>query len=429
VRLDTTSAAQGFSKWWNGTTFGTLAWNHFIEIVAFNPKLMDTNIRLSGSARFPGDVGIPAVYTTRKNIASPANPTDDHITVSIAIDNGDGGPRDRTIRILADQSVINPASKLKDVTNLFRTISTNTPMNGNAKNVLPVGRTILKVHANSAPVKSQAAGIVNKLTAVNVPFKVLVDDFALDTDPLALDGFPAVDDEEQVLGLRRRAGTHDNDNNGAVTGYLNYTFFTVQSPNAAGDSMNQRNPAIDMPKVPYDVSGFQLVGLDGDGAGQGLDSIELRTEDPVFSGEPDLTAVGLLTSAGTTDGAPDGLTFAATAGKVVFDAGNEFIDPTVNPALVANLFACAQFLPGEVGGPTFVGAESDADTILGYSNFTVSGQHPASPFLANWGIRILTDGDQGTLPNEGTPVENPNLHRRSLTAGDTALDVNGNVIR
>src|SRR5262249_2306679 len=114
VLLDTSSAPQGRSKVFSGGAFGSIPWNHFVELIVFISKRMDLNIRASGSARFPGDTGIPVVFTTRPNSSGAV--TDDNITVTAVIDNGTGGAIGRNFAICADQSVINPKKGLKAIT-------------------------------------------------------------------------------------------------------------------------------------------------------------------------------------------------------------------------------------------------------------------------------------------------------------------------
>lgn len=390
--LDTSSAYQGFAKYYSGGNFGAIPWNHFIESIVFTSKRMDLNIRASGSARFPGDTGIPAVFTTRANLLAV---TDDNITLTMSIDNGTGGNSSRNLKICADQSVIDPKKGLKEITGFFRPVGGGGAIMNPL--VLPSGRTILRLEVSSASVKTKAASIVNK-RVLNLPLRVLVDDPALDTNACQLDGGADIDDETQALGLRRRAGSADDNSIEA--------FFTVTSPNQVGDSLNVQCAAIDMPKISYNITGFEVVGGEFGGSGlPGLDAIELRSEDPVFSGCPDLTGVGLLRSFGTADGvgsAPLG----APPTTAVFNSTDININPTLNPGLVSNLYVLGLLLPGESSPVTAIGADTTpSDTILGYSTFTTSGLQPCNGFLANWALRALVDGDRGTLESSSVPAE------------------------
>jgi hypothetical protein len=390
--LDTNSAYQGFAKYYSGGVFGALPWNHFIEEIAFTSKRMDLNIRASGSARFPGDRGIPAVYTTRAN--GGLSVTDDNITLTMSIDNGTGGSIGRNLKICADQSVISPAKGLKEITGFFRPVGGGGPIMNPL--TLPNGRTILKLEVSAASVKSKAASIVNK-KVLNLPLRVLVDDPGVDTDACGLDGGADIDDEVQQLGLRRRPGSADDNSIEA--------FFTVQSPNQTGDSLNVRFKAIDMPKIGYTTTGFEVVGGEFGGSGlPGLDAIELRAEDPVFEGDADLTAVGLVETFGAADGvgsAPLG----APPTTAVFNSGDHFIDPTLDPGLVSNLFVRGLLLPGEAATVTAIGADTTpSDTVLGDSSFTVSGIQPSSATLNNFALRLLVNGDRSTLESASSPA-------------------------
>jgi hypothetical protein len=416
--LDTNSPYQGFAKYYSGGIFGSLPWNIFVEEIVFTSKRMDLNIRASGSARFPGDTGRPVVITDRPN--SGPNVTDDCITLTMSIDNGTGGLIGRNVSICADQSVIDPKKGLKAITGFFRPVGGGgaimNPIN------LPPGRTILKLEVSASSVKSKAASIVNK-RVLNLPLRALVDVTGVaDVDPCALDGGADVDDETQQLGLRRRAGSTDDNTMEA--------FFVVQSPNAVGDSLNVRFKAIDMPDVAYNVTGFEVVGGEFGGSGlPGLDAIELRTEDPVFSGSPDLTVQGLLRSFGSADGVGEA-PLGAPPTTAVFDGNDINIDPTVNPGLVNNLFVLGLLLPGEAGTTTAIGADTaPGDTTLGDSSFTVSGLNPATGTLNNFGLRALLDGDRGTLEGAAIPAEMaPGAFMRPIGTY-IAIDRQGNRLR
>jgi hypothetical protein len=415
--LDTNSPYQGFAKYYSGGVFGALPWNHFIETIAFTSKRMDLNIRASGSARFPGDRGIPAVFTTRVN--SGLSVTDDNITLSISIDNGTGGSIGRNLKICADQSVISPAKGLKEITGFFR------PVGGGGAIMnpltLPAGRTILKLEVSAASVKAKAATIVNK-KVLNLPLAVFVDDPGVDTDACGLDGGADIDDETQQLGLRRRPGSADDNSIEA--------FFTVQSPNQPGDSLNVRFKAIDMPKIGYTTTGFEVVGGEFGGSGlPGLDAIELRIEDAVFEGDADLTAVGLVESFGAADGvgsAPLG----PPPTTAVFNSGDDFVDPTLDPGLVNNLYVRGLLLPGEAATVTAIGADTTpSDTVLGDSSFTVSGIQPSTYTLNNFALRLLVNGDRSTLESASSPAKMaPSAYLRQ--AGKfIAIDRSGNRIQ
>jgi hypothetical protein len=416
--LDTNSPDQGHSKYFSGGIFGGLPWNIFDELIVFTSRRMDLGLRASGSARFPGDRGIPAVFTTRPN--SGGLVTDDNITVTLTIDNGTGGIIGRNLEICADQSVIDPKKSLKSITGFFRPVGGGGAIM-NPLNLVP-GRTILRLEVSSASVKSKAASIVNK-RVLNLPLKVLVDDPAVDTNTCSLDGGADIDDETQNIGLRRRAGSADDNSI--------EQFFVVQSPNQVGDSLNVRFKAIDMPKISYNATGFEVVGGEFGGAGlPGLDAIELRNGDPVIAGAPDLSIAGLVRSFGTADSAGSAPLPGTPPVTAVFDSNDVNINPTVNPGLVNDLYALALLLPGEAGTVTAVGADSSpSDTVLGDSSFTVSGLQPNSYVLNNTTVRILLDGDRGTLEGTSVPATlAPNAPL--LEVGKfIAIDRNGNVLR
>jgi hypothetical protein len=382
VMIDTSSAPQGRSKVYSAGTFGAVPFNHFVEISVFEPKIVDLNIEASGSKRFPGDRGIPVVFTTRPNASGGV--TDDNITLHVVVDNNTGAPVSRRLDICADQSVINPKKGLKAITGFFAPKILN-PVS------FPVGRTVLNLAVSSNSVKAKAATIVNAKTAINLPLVVDLDNGG--TDPCHLEGSVSsgIDDERQIIGLRRRAGRHDDNSADA--------FFLAQATTAPGDSLNERHKAVDLPKVSYVVSGLQVVGGEFGGTGlPGFDAVELRQEDAVFGGSPDLTTSGLLRSCGTRDGAGSVPTGPAptTVNCNVPDISLDATSP--------DIFVLAVLLPGDStsGAATGVGADlSPGDTILDDASVTISGQQPASSFvIGNFMLGALLNGDFGTLPQD-----------------------------
>src|SRR5262249_30010762 len=192
-----------------------------------------------------------------KRPKSKGSITDDNMTLTATVDNGSGGPLSRNFKICFDQSVINPKKGVKEVTGFWRAVGGGAGIMN--PTVFPQGRTILRLEVSTESVKTKMASIVNKLV-VDMPIKVLVDDPSVDTDPCFLDASFNVDDERQILGLRRRAGSPDD--NAAEA------FFIVQSPNVPGDSLNVRFKGIDMPKPVYTITGLEMVG--GEFGGSGL---------------------------------------------------------------------------------------------------------------------------------------------------------------
>jgi hypothetical protein len=431
IRLDTSSSPQGRSKTYSGGAFGNLPWNHMLEMEVFEPKPLDLTFRATGSARFPGDTGIPIVYVNRSHAG--AGPTDDNITVRLVVDVEAGqGTQQRNVEICADQTPIGNPNK-KRITGFFREIATNVVFNGSALN-FPEGRSVINLHVNSNSVKGQAANVVNNKGPLNLPFFAFVDDPNFDPNQCELDGLTPngdgiVDEEQQVLGLRRRPCMSDDD--------AAEVFFVVQAVTVSGDALNVRCPAIDMPKVDYLISGLEVVGAEfGASNLPGLDNVEVRREDAVIIGSPDLSASGVVLQAGTTDDVGE---FPITPGLAVGTADTITIDTAdavqtvsgVDPLLVPNLFARALLLAGEsLGtGATAVGADqAPGDTLLGNSSFTTSGVNPATyDISSNFMIRILTDGEGGTLPNQSVQPAGSALARPINTW--IAIDKDGNRIQ
>lgn len=393
VLLDTSAPYLGFSQYYSGGNVGPLPWNIYVEEIVASPAPLGLFVRASGASRFPGDPGVPVVYTTRPNAGVEV--TDDRITLSIAIDNGTGGPLFRNLAICADASVIVPGGVRRPITSVFR------PVGGGGGIVNPVaippGRTVLRLEVPQSSVITRAAQIADTRPR-NLPLRVVVDDPAADVTACLLEGGFGVGLSDVLLGLRRRPGSPDDGSAEA--------FFLVQDPSQPGDSFNVRIPAIDLPRVSYAMSGFEVVGGEYGGAGlPGLDAIELRSEDPIFASVPDMSNAGLLRSVGTRDGVGEA-PLGPPPTTAVFNFPDVVVDSSSDPAgAERNFFALAVLLPGATPVVTAIGVDQwPAATDLGESSFVVSGVLPAMPIFGNAMIRLLLDGDRATLEGAAPPA-------------------------
>jgi len=374
--LDTSSAHQSSAKYYSGGRFGTVRWNHFIEEIVFTGKRMELNVLASGSARYPGDRGIPVVFTTRANGTGAV--TDDNITLTIVIDNNTGGSIGRTVRICADLSVVDPKKGLKDITDYFRPVGGGSPIMNPL--TLPYGRTILHLEVASTSVKSKAAGIVDG-RVLNLPLRVLVDEPMLDTNACALDGGVDTREETRDLGLRRRAGSFDdNSAEGFVGGF------------AGNCGLWFRAPCERMPSAPFTFTGFELVGGEFGGSGlPGFDCIELRTEDPVFAGNPDLSNIGLLRSVGVRDGVGE-VPLGPPPTTRVFDVADFAFGGNR-----VSTYAICWCDPTPSAAFTAIGSDTTTATTLGLSAILLDDVLPGTYVPDNFMIRMLLDGDRSTL--------------------------------
>lgn len=346
-------------------------------------------VRLTGSSRFPGDSGSQVVYTNRPNAIGSV--TDDNVTLTVVVDNVAGTPMSRNLSICSDQSVIDPKKGLKNSTGFFRPVGGG----GGIMNPMtfPVGRTVLKFDISTRSVKSKIANIVNK-RVLNLPFEVILDDPALDVDPCRLEGVFTGDRERRLLGLRPSPGLGDDDRPDA--------FVVIQTPVDVGDAFNVRLSATDMPRVPYSVTGLELVAGEFGGSGlPGFDAVELRLGDPIFVGEPDMSVIGLLSAVGIADGLGSVPTGPPPT-IVTMNITDRTVDPTLPSGLVGDLFIVALPLPGETSPTTALAADTTCATLLQSSSCTVSGDLPSKPAaFANFMLRVLIDGRRGTLAADG----------------------------
>jgi len=387
VLIDTNGPNLGVAKYYSGGTFGALPWNIFVEEIVFTPGGLGLRARASGSARFPGDRGVPVVYTTRPNAAGAV--TDDRITLSMAFDNGTGAPLSRNITICADPSVVGPGRARRPVTGFFTPVGGGAPIVNPV--VLPAGRTILRLEVAS-PVALARIARFTAARPVNLPLRVVADDPAVDTVACGLEAVIAGATVDRLVGLRRRAGSADD---GTAEQFL-----VPQLPSAPGDSIQARSSVLDLPRVPYAVSGLEIVGGEFGNPGQpGLDAVEVRVPDPVFADSPDLSSAGLLRTIGTRDGIGE-IPLGPPPTTAVLDFPNLAVSPAVTPL---SLFTVAVILPGSESDVTAVALDTSpaATVLIGDSSVTRGGLPPATPIVGNAMLRLLLDGDRATLEGGG----------------------------
>lgn len=414
VLVDSSSPSLETARTYSNGTWSYFPHNIFVELIVFRATPIDLQFRASGSARFPGDLGAPVVYAARGN--SGATITDDNVSLAITVDNNTGSSINRNLEICVDHSPIDPKKGLKRTTGLFKPIgggpSIMNPL------VFPTGRTCLKLEVTAAAVKLTIANVVNK-RVVNLPTRVLVDDPALDTDARSLEGTVDVDSELHILGFRRRAGSADDN---SAEGYL-----IPRDPVELGDALSVRFRSIDMPRVDTIVSGFEVVGGEFGGSPlTGLDAIELRIEDKILGGVPDLSPIGLIRSVGTLDGVGSAsLPAGPPPSTGVFDYLNTTVSYTSPPALVPDLFVVGYFLPGDsaLTSSTAIGTDSTASTFLGNSSYML-GNVAQDTFSLNSNVmmRLLLEGDRSTLDEAARTSESTPQARLRVAGEYVALD-------
>jgi hypothetical protein len=392
VLLDTSSVFANSARsqgYFPGGPRTSIGFNHFVEAVVFERLDQDLSLRMTISSRFPGDRGLPVLFARRRcsgpdcriSVTDPLdnNRTDDFITARITIDNR-LAPATLDLVIEADRSAVNPKLDRKDVLSFLRPIGGGTPLTNPL--TFPTGRTQLALEIDRVIARRLLA-----LLPVNLPFHVrLVDP----NDPNLI-----LDDESQLLGLRPFAGYYDDDTHSGG-------FFFTQSPVLSGDALCVRYDAVDLPKPgnPLVVTGAQVVGGDFGASGLlGLDAFELRREDTVLSGNPDLSPQGLFRSQGTVGdpGNGDGIPMGIPVTTVSIDF-TDYVAMPPDPALALNLFGMAYLNPGDSGASvTAIGSAGAGDAFVGNSSTLHAGALPVTPFLSDdLEIRLDLEGELGT---------------------------------
>jgi len=395
ILLDTSSVFVNSARtqgYFPGGSMQSIGFNHFVEVVAFEPTEFDLVIRMTGSARFAGDRGLPVQFARRHCATGPDckvdgtdgtgnDETDDFITGRFSIDNNTlAASRPLNLIVEADRSVINPKLGPKDVTNFFKSIGGGGPIMNPV--TLPNGRTLFQVQIGIAIKRKFLASF-----PVDLPFNVRLE------DPNDANDIP--DSESQALGLRPNSGYYDNDGHGGG-------FFFTRSPVLTGDALVTRFDAVDLPKPgnPLEVTGAQVVAGEFGASGlAGFDAFQLRGEDVVFPGNPDLSPQGLFRSVGSVGdpGNADGIATGLPVTTVPVDFTDYVATPT-HPALAVNLFGLAYLNPGDtLSSVTAVGAAGPGDVFIGNSATLVANTLPMTYFTQqDLEIRLDVEGELGT---------------------------------
>lgn len=374
----------------DGTSTVERIWDFIGSIWVVQTREVNLRFVARGSQRYPGDRGIPLVFTRRPNTGSVAE-TDDFISFDAVIDNAGVNPVNADFAVQVDRNVFVGGTPFwTDITKFFSPRITN-PL------AFPPGRTILSARI-PRPVKDRFVG----LFPINIPARALL------TDP----GTGAlIDGEPGVWGLRASAGEFDAGTDDVA--------FIVRSPALTNDSVAVRFLAQDMPKTGYVLSGLGVAGVEVGSSGQpGFDAIEFRFEDPVTS-LPDLSPNGLLRSVGVKDGVGE-VAIGGAGGSVVdanFDIVDTFIDPQAGES--TNFWVDVSFRPGDgvATGGTLLMADNEAATRLPNTYFSESGaafvrvrDFMTQHLMAE--VRLLIQNRFGTLesgPRQRPPESRPRL--------------------
>jgi len=372
--------------------------NHFLEGFVFEPKPIDLGLRMSGSARFPGDAGLKVVFARRQCTVGVADcrrdsadqsggttTTDDFITAHLTIDNNTPSPVLLDLTIEADQSPINPKAGLRDVTALFRPLGGGPPIMNPVG--FPVARTIFNLEIRTAFKRSRL-----RMFPVDPPFIVTL------SDPNDSQLVP--DAEQDLLGLRPFAGWYDDGSAEA--------FVVPRIPFTTSDAVATRYAAVDLPRPGNEllIDSVQIVGGEFGGSGlPGIPLIELRTEDPVLVMTPDLSPQGLVRRAiGPFPLGPPPTTIDI-----------DLTDVRSNPpsfAFAPNFWLLAFLSPRAIGrgaGVVGIGADTDTETGVDDNAFTKPGDGgtPVNPDCdSDYLMRLDTDPPAGfpiTGPRRGRP--------------------------
>lgn len=380
IQLDTSSPPRGASKCYLGSTgeFLELRANHLAELRVLRSGPQDLGFDAHGTPRYAGDAGRPVVFARRSNTENRL--TDDFVSLDIVVDNGEPQPVSLLLDVWADVSDVAPGHLPIELTSRFKTLGGSGRLD--ALRTFGRGRTVIKsVLRRSLP--QWALG--------RLPARVRLDAALL--DPMV----PSVprDRESAYIGLRPAPGIHDDGTSEQV--------LLVSEPSVPGDSLAVRFPLADLPRVPFTVSAVDVVGCSVGGANRlGYDAIEIRREDPIVTGSPDLSAEGLVRTVGAVDGVGEARMTPLLAVRR-FAVTPFSVDPEA--ADTVNLWAQVVLAAGDrFDRGTVVGADLDAETLLFDSHFSDGGSLPYRRDNGrNYAIRLIVD--EWTVPLESSGVD------------------------
>ncbi len=361
-------------------TYGQLGNNHFLELYAFTPFILDLTIRISGATRIVGGQGRKFWYY--RGARRDNRCVDDFITLSLVLDNGTGIPiTSQRLRVDAQATAVGfPAPR--DVTNSFRVQRYSDALTTTSPNKTLAGtwtwQPTRSVIIASVPI---TVNLSTKLLDSNFP---AILPFIVRVQPTT---FPTPagprDDETDDLGLSEQRG-QNRDRSGEF-------FLFAQIPTVTNDTVSVRFPLVHLfPQCNFDnnnatpnttastlsVANAVVFATNSAGPG-GFDAVRLQRADDVIPNAADQTPQGVLAGVGIVDG--------TTSVPVVVDPNNPCVGTLVPlPALVnqnSDVWVVVYSVAGGTpGAGTFVCGDSSPKTVLGESFSSQAGVQPYTPY-------------------------------------------------
>ncbi len=413
ILLDTTSVFVNSSRTQGISPAGpksSIGFNHFVELISFQPADYVVRMRLSGSPRYPGDGGLPIMFARRtcalatdvRCVSDPTDPTafnrtNDLITARLSIDNNTAAPAALNLIVTAFPAVISPKFLPRNVTAAFRGMgggpSVMNPI------VFPTGRTLFDLEIPVAIKRRFLPAF-----PVDLPFTATLTGPNTPNAPLSLSA--------EMLGIRPSAGYYDGDTH--IGG-----FFGSRFPAVTGDALAVRYDAVDLPALGQTtmVTGAQVVGGEFGTSGlTGIDAYQLRREDSVLLGSPDLSPQGIIRTVGSVGdpGNADGISFGLPATTVNIDF-TDFIRIPGDNGLARNVFGMAFMNPGDsFSSATAIGSSGARATFIGNSSTLLGLLVPGVPAASDdFEMRLNVDNQLFSgidrLKKSGEVLTNPLL--------------------
>ncbi len=361
-------------------TYGQLGNNHFLELYAFTPFILDLTILISGASRVVGETGRKFWYyrgSRRDNRC-----VDDFITLSLVLDNGTGLPITSQVLSVVAQATAIGFPTPRDVTNLFRVIRYSDALTTTSPNKTLTGtwtwQPIRTVIIARIPI---TVNLSTKLLDNNFP---AILPFVVRAQPTT---FPTPagprDDETDDLGLSEQRG-QNRDRTGEF-------ILFAQNPTITNDTVSVRYPLVHLlPQCNFDnnngtpnttastltIANAVVFAANQGGSG-GFDAVRLQRADDVIPNAADQTPQGILAGVGIVDN--------TASVPVVVDPNNPCTQTLVTlPALVnqnSDIWVVTYSVAGDTpGAGTFVCGDSSPRTVLGESFSSQAGVQPYTPY-------------------------------------------------